>query len=141
MGEKSFVDNAIMAFTKALSRLPAGLIRFRWLVLAFFIGFSGLSAYGVSGLVIDQGLDQWFDEDDKTLQVYQVFRRVFGGDSRVIVLYEPKNGDVFSEDSLDSYGRGVLSISRWKTSLAQNAKQRRKRRSRRRSVRRRRRKS
>lgn len=101
MGETSFVDKAIMAFTKTLSRLPARLIRFRWLVLTCFVGFSGLCAHGVSGLVIDQGLDQWFDEDDKTLQIYQVFRRVFGGDSRVIVLYEPKNGDVFSEDSLE----------------------------------------
>ena len=54
MGEKSFVDNAILAFTKSLNRLPAELIRFRWLVLSCFIGFSALSAYGISGLVIDQ---------------------------------------------------------------------------------------
>jgi len=100
MSKKTVVDGAIIAFTKGMGELPARLIRYRWVVLTFFTSLTALCGYGLDRLVIDQGLDQWFDEDDQTLHVYQIFRRVFGGDDRVIILYEPESGDIFSKDSL-----------------------------------------
>ena len=100
MREQTFIDDLIVRFTGAMSRLPGFLIRIRWFVLMLFVGFTGVTGYGITGLVIDQGLDQWFDEDDKTLHLYQTFRGVFGGDANMILLYQPENGDVFSEDSL-----------------------------------------
>ncbi len=100
MSKETLVDGLIVKFTGGMSRLPGFLIRLRWLVLMLFVAFTGVTGYGIGGLVIDQGLDQWFDEDDKTLQLYQTFRGVFGGDANMILLYQPKNGDVFSEESL-----------------------------------------
>ena len=100
MANNNVVDRAILAFTSGLERLPEKLIGLRWVILAFFAAFTATTSYGIQSLTIDQSLDIWFDEDDDTLGVYRVFRRVFGGDENIVVLYRVGDGDVFSPESL-----------------------------------------
>ncbi|MEC9466638.1 MAG: MMPL family transporter [Myxococcota bacterium] len=100
MANNNVVDRAILAFTSGLERLPEKLIGLRWVILAFFAAFTATTSYGIQSLTIDQSLDIWFDEDDDTLGVYRVFRRVFGGDENIVVLYRAGDGDVFSSESL-----------------------------------------
>lgn len=50
--------------------------------------------------MIDESLEAYFHKDDPVKKAYDHFRRIFGGDEYVYIVYKKKNGDIFSQDSL-----------------------------------------
>ncbi len=57
-----------------------------------------IGALGLSRLTIDNGIEQWV-EQDADAQRYADFRRDFGGDNDILMVYG--GGDLFAEASLD----------------------------------------
>ncbi|MGY8874178.1 MAG: efflux RND transporter permease subunit [Gammaproteobacteria bacterium] len=56
--------------------------------------------YGASRFVLDTSFDVWFSESDPAIEALEDFRDQFGSDDGLFIVYEAKDGDVFSNKSL-----------------------------------------
>ncbi|NOT89829.1 MAG: MMPL family transporter [Lysobacter sp.] len=82
--------------------IPDLLRRRRWLVLTAFLGFLALSVFGLSRLKMDMTIEGWFAKDDPTLIAFNKFHAEFGSEDGLYIIYKPKDGDVFSQASLEA---------------------------------------
>lgn len=85
---------------KFLAAMPARVLRFRVLVLACVLGITVLSVYGIGRLKFDFTIERWLKQDDTAFVAFEAFREQFGSDDGVVIVYKPKDGDVFSAQSL-----------------------------------------
>lgn len=85
---------------KRLVAMPALMLRFRVLVVAFVLGMTGLSVYGMTRLQFDFTIERWLKQDDTAFVALEAFREQFGSDDGVVIVYKPKDGNIFSEQSL-----------------------------------------
>ena len=93
-------DRAIKASSDKLRNLPGILHHHRWKMLIGYILFTLFLAAGLPGFKLNQSLDAFFKKNDPTMTTYQWFRYTFGSDEFVLVMYQPKDGDVFSQRSM-----------------------------------------
>lgn len=82
--------------------VPDLLRRRRWLVLTAFLGFLALSVFGLTKLKMDMTIEGWFSKDDPTLIAFNKFHAEFGSEDGLYIIYKPKDGDVFSQASLEA---------------------------------------
>jgi len=80
--------------------VPDRMRRYRWPVWVLFILVTVFLAIGATRLTMDMGLDIYFKKNDPVKQAYDRFRAIFGGDEAVYVMYEARDGDIFSDASL-----------------------------------------
>ncbi len=85
---------------KCLAAMPALVLRFRWLVVVCVLGITVLSVYGMGRLKFDFTIERWLKQDDAAFVAFEAFREQFGSDDGVVIVYKPKDGDVFSARSL-----------------------------------------
>src|SRR5262245_38495802 len=91
----------LLSFIAAyLSRVPDQVRKVRWLVLAFFVAGTALCVYGISKLKFDFTIERWLEQDDAAYVAYNEFHDQFGSDDGVVIVYKPRDGDVFSAASL-----------------------------------------
>ncbi len=80
---------------------PGVLLPLRWPVLLLFFALTGVMLYGMlSQFSLDMSLESWFEEGAPAKRNLDRFRAQFGSDDGVYLVYAPKDGDVFSADSL-----------------------------------------
>jgi len=80
---------------------PERLLKRRTLVISLFVVLSGVFIYGmINKFSMDMSLESWFQDDDPTKVALDQFRQQFGSDDGIYIVYEAKNGDVFSETAL-----------------------------------------
>lgn len=71
--------------------------------LKIWIGFlilTVLVVVGIPQIKLDMSMEAFFQQDDPVKQAYDHFRDIFGSDEIVYIVYEAKDGDIFSEASL-----------------------------------------
>ncbi len=68
-----------------------------WIV---FIVVTALVSIGIPRIRIDMSMESFFAEDDPAKVLFDRFRETFGSDDSVYIVYEAKDGDIFSEASL-----------------------------------------
>jgi len=107
------VKNLLLAISDYFERLPNKLRPWRWSIIAFALASTIFMAVGSTKFVIDITLDSWFSEDDPVLQSLDEFRNQFGSDDGVFIVYEAKDGDVFSPTSLRLVNQLTNNLSRW----------------------------
>jgi hydrophobe/amphiphile efflux-3 (HAE3) family protein len=73
------------------SSLADKLLRFRWLGIFTVVLLTVFFAYQMQGLKFDNSNEVWFVEGDRSLDLLDKFREVFGNDDFVILLFESKN--------------------------------------------------
>jgi uncharacterized protein len=88
--------------TQHFGNIPDLLRRRRWLVLTAFLGFLALSVFGLTKLKMDMTIEGWFAKDDPTLVAFNKFHAEFGSEDGLYIMYKPKDGDVFSQASLEA---------------------------------------
>ncbi len=71
-------------------------------VLVIFTIFTVIMVSGITRLKVDMSAMSFFTEDNPTVELYTEFRRAFGGDNGVYLVYEAKDGDIFSNNSLNA---------------------------------------
>lgn len=81
-------------------QVPDTTRKYRWLVWGGFILLTVFIARGMGRIQVDMSMESFFQETEPVKQAYDRFRAVFGSDEMVYVVYEAKDGDVFSEQSL-----------------------------------------
>ena len=80
--------------------LPDRLRRYRKSILVIFCLATVVVGIGMGNVVIDESLLNYFKEDDPAKKAYDHFRLAFDGDEYVYIVYEAKDGDIFSKASL-----------------------------------------
>ena len=85
----------------------------RWWIITFVLASTLFMGVGSTRFVIDVTVDSWFSEDDPVLQSLDEFRNQFGSDDGLFIVYEAKDGDVFSVDSLRLIDQLTTSLSGW----------------------------
>ena len=95
------------------SGIPNGLRPYRWWVLLAAFALTVFMAMGLSRFAMDVTMDSWFQEDDPVLQSLDEFRAQFGSDDGLYIVYEAKDGDVFSEASLCLVDQLTQRLKNW----------------------------
>jgi len=83
-------------------RLPDLLRKRRLVVLILFMVTTGFFFYQMGRTKFDMTVEAWFEDDDPTLVAFDGFHAEFGSEDHVFVVYRPKDGDVFSAQSLEA---------------------------------------
>lgn len=83
-------------------RLPDILRKRKILVLTGFIIITVVLAAGSGKMKMDNSLDSFFADDDPVKVSYDRFKQVFEGDEYIYVVYRAKDGDIFSDGSLEA---------------------------------------
>jgi len=107
------VKNLLLAISDYFERLPNKLRPWRWGIIAFALASTLFMAIGSTKFVIDITVDSWFSEDDPVLQSLDEFRNQFGSDDGLFIVYEAKDGDVFSPASLRLVDQLTNNLSHW----------------------------
>ena len=103
----------LLAISDYFECLPNKLRPWRWGIIAFALASTLFMAVGSTKFVIDITVDSWFSEDDPVLQSLDEFRNQFGSDDGLFIVYEAKDGDVFSPASLRLVDQLTNNLSRW----------------------------
>ncbi len=86
--------NQFFAALPARLRARRGAVAIAALVATLFLSYGGV------WLRVDMSMESFFLQDDPVLVFHQAFKRTFGSDEDVYIVYEAKDGDVFSPTSL-----------------------------------------
>ncbi len=107
------MKNLLLAISDYFERLPNRLRPWRWGIIALALTSTIFMAVGSTKFVIDVTVDSWFNKDDPVLQSLDEFRDQFGSDDGLFIVYEAKDGDVFSAASLRLVDQLTSSLSHW----------------------------
>ena len=73
------------------SSLADKLLKFRWLGIFAVVLLTVFFAFQIQGLKFDNSNEIWFVEGDRSLDLIDKFRDVFGNDDFVVLLFESRN--------------------------------------------------
>ena len=93
--------------------VPSRIRPWRWGIIILALTSTLFMAVGSTRFVIDVTVDSWFSEDDPVLQSLDEFRDQFGSDDGLFIVYEAKDGDVFSTESLRLIDLLTTRLSHW----------------------------
>jgi len=85
------------------SSLADKLLRFRWLGIIAIILLTVFFVFQMQGLKFDNSNEVWFVEGDRSLDLIDKFRDVFGNDDFVVLLFESEN--FFEPENIRVIGR------------------------------------
>jgi len=96
----------MQAFLDSLSRgfeaIPDIMTRRKWIVWGLFVALMIAWAPGANKFQLDLSDEAFFDDADPINVAYKKFRAKFGGDESIYIVYEAKDGDLFSQQSLQA---------------------------------------
>lgn len=95
------MKRALSAASAALAELPDRVRRHKWWVASAFVIATAVIVSGLPKLTFDFTIERWLKQDDAAFVAYDDFREQFGSDDGVVIVYAPKDGDVFSQASLE----------------------------------------
>ena len=79
------------------------IIRFRWQAVLLIVFLTAFFAYQAQGLVFDNSNDIWFVKGDRTLEIMEKFKAIFGNDEFVFILFDTQ--DFFKPDTIRRISR------------------------------------
>ena len=94
------MKNLLLYLNKYFAKVPSQLIPYHKTVLVLALLSTIFMAFGASRFVLDTSFDVWFSESDPAIEALDEFRDQFGSDDGLFIVYEAKDGDVFSNKSL-----------------------------------------
>ena len=80
--------------------LPDTLRRKKWYIWSLFLAATIFIFLGITRNTFDMSMDSWFSDNDPTKQALNYFKHQFGSDDVIYLVYRPKDGDLFSKNSL-----------------------------------------
>ncbi|PCH61387.1 MAG: hypothetical protein COC19_04855, partial [SAR86 cluster bacterium] len=95
------MEKFLLSLSDGFAELPNKVLRFKAIVLGLLFALTLFMVYGIfTRTVMDMTTDSFLDESDPAISALNEFRRQFGSDDSVFLVYEAKDGDVFSRESL-----------------------------------------
>lgn len=95
------MDKLLIDLSDAFAELPNKVLRFKKFVLPGLVVFTTFMVYGIfTKTELDMTTDSFLDQSDPAILALNEYRRQFGSDDSVFLVYEAKDGNVFSRESL-----------------------------------------
>ena len=94
------MKDLLLALNKYFAIVPGQLRPYRKIVLILALLLTVIMGFGATRFVLDVSFESWFSEDDPAVKSLNDFREQFGSDDGLFIVYEAKDGDVFSNQSL-----------------------------------------
>ncbi len=91
--------------TPFFQALPGKLVNHKYSILLAVLATTLFLGLGAPKVIIDESLAAYFHDTDPVKMAYDRFRDVFGGDEDVYIVYEARDGDIFSTASLEALTR------------------------------------
>lgn len=92
-----------------------------WIFFAMLFATILLST-GIGRITIDESVEAYLRDDDPVKIAYDRFRSWFGSDEYVYVVYQAKDGDIFSSDSLETLHKVHDELVNYRLNLSMNEK-------------------
>ena len=94
------MKSLLLALNKYFATVPGRLRPYWKIVLILALLSTIFMGYGATRFSLDVSFESWFSEDDPAVKSLNEFREQFGSDDGLFIVYEAKDGDVFSNQSL-----------------------------------------
>ncbi len=108
------MDNLLLGLSRFFERLPDRVLGARNFVLTGAAVISILMAWGIfTRTELDLSTDAYLDETDPAMRALDEYRRQFGSDDSVLLVYRALDGDVFSRASLTAVQRLTEDLRNW----------------------------
>ncbi len=110
------MENRLLVLARLFAATPALMIKYRSTVLIVLVLISVVMAWGAATRTrIDMSVDSFLDQDDPAITALNNFRTQFGSDDSLFLVYEARDGDVFSAASLRAAQALTEKLRDWRT--------------------------
>jgi len=108
------MEKLLISLSNEFAQVPNKVLRFRSLVLSGLLAFTIFMVYGVfTRTELDMTTDSFLDQSDPAILALNEYRRQFGSDDSVFLVYRAKDGDVFSRASLTAVQKLTQDLRNW----------------------------
>ncbi|MDP2284924.1 MAG: MMPL family transporter [Pseudohongiella sp.] len=110
------MENRLLVLARLFAAAPGFVVRHRILILTIVVLMSIFQALGVATRTrIDISTDSMIDQTDPAIAALNAFRTQFGSDDSLFLVYEARDGDIFSARSLAAARALTESLRDWRT--------------------------
>ena len=97
------MERILLRLSEAFGRVPDAILKYKSFVLSGQIILTAFMVWGIfTHTEMDMTTDSFLDQEDPAMSALNEYRRQFGSDDSVFLVYRAKDGDVFSRDSLQA---------------------------------------
>ena len=90
------MEKLLLSLSDGFALIPTKILRLRRLVLGSILLLSIFMVYGMyERTVLDMTTDSFLDQSDPAITALNDYRRQFGSDDSVFLVYRARDGDVF----------------------------------------------
>ena len=108
------MERLLLSFTEIFAAAPAIVLRFKRSILIILTLMSVVMFYSMATRTsFDLSTEAFMNKESPAQQALDEFRRQFGSDRSVYLIYKPKDGDVFSVDSLTALQSLTHDLENW----------------------------
>ncbi|PCJ17013.1 MAG: hypothetical protein COA96_18085, partial [SAR86 cluster bacterium] len=95
------MEKLLISLSDAFATIPDRVLRFKSFVLSSLVITTIVMSYGIyTRTELDMTIDSFLDQSDPAILALNEYRRQFGSDDSVFLVYRAKDGDVFSRQSI-----------------------------------------
>ena len=108
--------SVLLSISAFFARMPLAVLNARKLVLSAIVALTLFFVYGLATLTrFDMTTDSFLDAEDPSILALNEYRRQFGSDDSVFLVYKAKDGDVFSRQSLAAIQSLTSDLQNWQS--------------------------
>jgi predicted RND superfamily exporter protein len=108
------MEMLLISLSNGFAQIPNKVLRFRSVVLSGLLVLTIFMVYGVfTRTELDMTTDSFLDQSDPAIFALNEYRRQFGSDDSVFLVYRAKDGDVFSRASLTAVQKITQDLRNW----------------------------
>ena len=108
------MERLLLSFTDIFAAAPAMVLRFKRSILIILTLMSVVMFYSMATRTsFDLSTEAFMNKESPAQQALDEFRRQFGSDRSVYLIYKPRDGDVFSVDSLTALQSLTHDLENW----------------------------
>ena len=109
------MEKILLTLTELFAKTPNVILNYKKQVLTSLALISAFLFYGIFNLtVFDMSSDSFLEEENPAQVALDEFRRQFGGDESVMLIYSPRDGNVFSRRSLTAVQQLTDDLVNWR---------------------------
>lgn len=110
------MEKFLLMLTDWFAAVPNKVLRYRIFVLTGLLVITALTSWGIFERTrMDMSVDSFLDQSDPAIAALDEFRRQFGSDDSIFLVYRAKDGDVFSRQSLQAIQQLTNDLRYWQT--------------------------
>lgn len=108
------MENGLLVLSQLFTRAPGIMVRYRLPVVVLLLLITIFCSWSMLNRTrLDMSIDSFLDQTDPAITALNTFRSQFGSDDSVFLVYEARDGDVFSAPSLRAVQTLTENLRNW----------------------------